>query len=91
MGGEASLCHVRKVQWVVREAECGKLTPEEYQEVERIFNAREDFLLQHLQEERQRVHVVVYGGLHDFADNIERWNQTHPDQESGLMNISPTK
>ena len=90
-GTEDPILLKRNQKWVAIETQQGRLTPEQYQEVQRVMKNREDFLLDHISKFTERIHYVVCGGGHDFADNIQRWNQEHSEDKFGLINISPTK
>ena len=72
-------------------AQQGRLTPEQFQEVQRVMEDREDFLLRHISNLADRIHFVVCGGGHDFFGNVQKWNQKHAEDKFGLINISPTK
>lgn len=55
---------------------------------------REDYALSSiagvLQKENKVLAYLVYGGGHDFKDNIERWNKEHPNSKFSLIVITPT-
>jgi hypothetical protein len=54
-----------------------------------IFNAREEELLAHIIEDGEQVAYVIYGGLHDFSEEIEQWNAAHPEHQIGHIDITP--
>lgn len=54
---------------------------------------REDYALssvaESLQRENKTFGYLVYGGGHDFRDNVERWNKGHPKDRFSLIVITP--
>ena len=54
------------------------------------FEPREDALLEIVAKDAPTYAVAVYGGGHDFGDNIERWNTAHPHQKFSFIEITPT-
>ena len=50
---------------------------------------REDIVLDLISASHAGPGVIVYGGLHNWEDNIERWNSLHPDKRFSLIEIIP--
>ncbi|MBX7144229.1 MAG: hypothetical protein K1X79_07240 [Oligoflexia bacterium] len=50
---------------------------------------REDMVLNCAAKGDETVAVTVYGGLHDFCSNIERWNSSHPGEKFSFIEITP--
>ncbi len=36
-----------------------------------------------------KIALVIYGGAHDFADNVRRYNEKHPDNQIALTVLTP--
>jgi len=47
---------------------------------EKVQNDREDALLQIISNNGSVIAVTIYGGAHDWTDNINKWNQTNKDK-----------
>jgi hypothetical protein len=56
---------------------------------EDICDNREDYLLDVVVASGEPSSVVVYGGGHDFDDNIKRWNELHSDKKISLIEVTP--
>lgn len=50
---------------------------------------REDIALDIISKSKNPLNVLVYGGAHDFLDNIESWNSQYPDQKYSLIEVTP--
>lgn len=57
---------------------------------ENILSDRENALLEIIAERGDPVAMTVYGGFHDWSDNIRVWNRRHPDHKFGLIEITPS-
>lgn len=70
-----------------------KLLPAESEEYERgeRYNeeGREDTLLETVSGQDKPYAVTVYGRGHNWKDNIERWNEEHPDKQFSLVEVYP--
>ncbi len=55
-----------------------------------IFEDRENGVIKRFAADNVRTGVVVYGGSHDFSNNIATWNQAHPKEKLSLIVITPT-
>ena len=59
------------------------------------FDGKEDVLLNMVNKSETPVSIVVYGGKHSFGarddrdNNIEKWNEQHPDSKFNLIEITP--
>ena len=54
-----------------------------------ILDNRENVLLERIVTRGDKFAVTVYGGAHDWADNIRLWNRKHPDRQFALVEITP--
>lgn len=54
-----------------------------------IYKVREDFLLQLVAQRDENSALTVFGGAHDWKDNIDEWNKTYPDKKFSLIVITP--
>lgn len=54
-----------------------------------ILERREDVLLELIVKRNDPIAVTVYGGFHDWGNNIKQWNKEHPDQKFALIEITP--
>lgn len=50
---------------------------------------REDVLLELVYQNKDPVAVTVYGGGHDFIDNVDKWNKLHPKDKFCLVIVNP--
>jgi hypothetical protein len=57
---------------------------------QRVLEDREDILLDIIAEKGDPVAVTVFGGFHDWSNNIQAWNKKHPDRKFALVEITPT-
>jgi len=64
-----------------------RVTDEEYKRI--VFENREDALLEIISASDDPLAVTVYGGLHDWMDNIKRWNKDNPDKMFSYIRITP--
>lgn len=51
---------------------------------------REDFVLKIINLDNDPYSVTVYGGTHDFRDNVEAWNKKNPGDKFSLIVVTPT-
>ncbi len=52
-------------------------------------NPREDHLLGLVGDSNKPYSVVVFGGKHDFLDNVRKYNEAHPDDRISLIVMTP--
>tara|TARA_Y100000310_G_C20502386_1_gene724652 strand:- start:93 stop:791 length:699 start_codon:yes stop_codon:yes gene_type:complete len=65
-------------------------SPSETIEARKLGNEeREDTLLRLIDENNDAIAVTVYGAGHSWVDNVERWNDTNPDNTFSLVEIYP--
>lgn len=57
----------------------------------RLHEEREDINLANIAIQGDAVAVISFGGWHTFAQNIDRWNRSHPDQRFNLVEITPAQ
>lgn len=57
---------------------------------ENVLSDRENALLDIIAERGDPVAMTVYGGFHDWSDNIRVWNRRNPDHKFALIEITPT-
>lgn len=60
---------------------------------ELVLDGREKALVKRLSERvltGNRCACVVYGGAHDLVDDVQRWNEEHPENPSSLIVLTPT-
>ncbi len=50
---------------------------------------RENDLIQRAGSSGKKVNITVFGGGHDFMDNLEDWNARHPDKAFSLVVVTP--
>ncbi len=50
---------------------------------------REDFLLERVSSDQERLAVTTFGGLHDWRDNVDSWNERHPEDTFSLIEVVP--
>ena len=63
---------------------------DEYSKV--LFDKRENYLLEEIVRRQDNgIVLTVYGGAHNWKDNIERWNSEHPNQSFNLIEITPER
>jgi hypothetical protein len=74
-------------QDAVKDYENGLITLEERDRL--IFDVREDSALKLISKNPNPLNVMLYGGAHNFGDNINQWNSQHPDQKYSLIEITP--
>lgn len=55
----------------------------------KVLDDRENVLLDIIGQRDLVFNVVVYGGAHNFLDNIEKWNIKNPDKKFSLVEIFP--
>lgn len=55
-----------------------------------IFDNRENIALSLLARSSEPYKVMIYGGKHDFQDNVEAWNTMHPDNMFSLIVVTPS-
>jgi len=53
------------------------------------YEARENALLEIIDESGKAFSIVVYGANHDFKDNIEKWNKKYPSKKFSLIEVTP--
>lgn len=51
--------------------------------------AREDILLDIISQNKDTMAVTVYGGVHNWLDNIESWNRSHNKERFSLITVTP--
>ena len=56
---------------------------------QRVLDDREDVLLRRIVENGDEIAVTVYGGFHDWSNNIRAWNRRHPNETFCLIQITP--
>lgn len=54
-----------------------------------IYERREFFALKSCSNDTNDFSVLIYGGGHDFRDNILVWNKVHPDDKYSLIIVKP--
>ncbi|QDU60191.1 hypothetical protein Pan216_10290 [Planctomycetes bacterium Pan216] len=54
-----------------------------------ISSTRESILLQLIAHNRDPIAFVVFGGAHDWAQQVALWNRKHPDDTFTLIEITP--
>jgi len=54
-----------------------------------VLNDREDSVLALVSSREDPLAIVVYGGRHDFRDNVAFWNSIFPDKKFSLVVIHP--
>lgn len=59
-------------------------------DAEEIFNPREDYVLKLIAEGKESYSAVVFGGKHNFRDNVEKWNREHPNDLFSLIVVTPS-
>ena len=73
--------------------ETRKKTSEEYLATRQVSlatqNQREDDLLELASQSENPLQVLVYGGAHDWMDNIKAWNERYPDRKFSYLVITP--
>lgn len=70
----------------VEQAEIGKTA--DYDKI--VLEDREDALLDILKsEENKNTFVVLYGGGHNWLNNVQEWNERNPDKRFSLITITP--
>lgn len=81
----------RAQELAIKEHSEGKLTETELKEFATVSERRESHLLKLITKQaNSRIAVTVFGGYHDFKNNVEEWNAKHPEDAFGLMTITPT-
>jgi|TARA_B100002003_G_scaffold233386_1_gene246193 hypothetical protein len=50
---------------------------------------REFFVLDSCSKGKELYPVVIFGGIHDFKDNIQVWNKYHPDKKYSFIVVEP--
>ncbi|MFA5992812.1 MAG: hypothetical protein WC796_03845 [Candidatus Pacearchaeota archaeon] len=52
-----------------------------------VYGDREDFLLKQISKDYPAggTFLTLYGSNHDFSDNVDRWNETHPKRKISLV------
>ncbi|MBN1792122.1 hypothetical protein JW826_00340 [Candidatus Woesearchaeota archaeon] len=70
---------------------CGFLEKRRYEiRVEDLMmRQREDDLLQIILDNGDKTAFVIFGGAHDWQDNVDSWNHTHPDERFAYVRITP--
>lgn len=63
-------------------------TPEEMKILE---EDREDYLLNAVHRNRDKIAATVYGGRHSWLNNIKEWNETHPEPKFCLIEVTPNR
>jgi len=53
-----------------------------------VFDARENALLELVDEQGDAFSIVLYGAKHDFKDNIYVWNQQNPNKKFSLIEVT---
>ncbi len=57
-----------------------------------MMDEREDYsikLVDRTFSRKKRVLFIIYGGAHNFRDNIEKWNRNNPSRKMSLITITP--
>ncbi len=54
-----------------------------------IFENREDALLENITQQENEYVVTVYGSMHSWQNNIDKWNEQHPENTISLIEITP--
>jgi len=54
-----------------------------------VTDMREDVLLDFVFKSKDRTSVTVYGGAHDWTNNVQKWNREHPNSKYSLIVITP--
>ncbi len=54
-----------------------------------IMEGREDALIQLVRKDGNPAAITVFGGSHDWKNNVEDWNKDHPEEQFGLIVITP--
>ena len=52
-------------------------------------NLRENTALELISRNKTPLNVLVYGGAHQFGNNIDEWNEQHPDKRYSLIEVTP--
>jgi len=55
----------------------------------RASELREDYVLQLLASDSSQISVLVFGGVHDFSDNVRDYNSLNPDGKFSLLVATP--
>lgn len=80
-----------ELPWTYRAAKdaAGNLLESPAQRKRLIERDREDALLEIVADSAQPIAVAVFGGGHDWSDNIVAWNRAHPREKFALVEITP--
>lgn len=70
-----------------REAGNFKTDDKEYDQT--VLQPREDALLDIVSKKNDPFAVTVYGGGHDWSDNVKKWNDKNPNDKFSLVVITP--
>jgi len=54
-----------------------------------VYKNREDYVIQTLAESKKPYGFVLFGGGHNFYDNVEEWNRKYPDAQVSLIELTP--
>jgi hypothetical protein len=56
---------------------------------EKYFDSREDYVLNKISQKNSPLCLLIYGGGHNFRNNIKKWNKTNPEKKFSLIEITP--
>ena len=62
--------------------------PDGPERTELLFEARERALMKIVHEGRDRIACTVYGAAHDWKNNVEEWNDEHPDDQFSILTLT---
>ena len=71
------------------QAMAGGQIPSEIQLPPEVTEMREDILLDFVHKAEDRTAVTVYGGAHDWVNNVKQWNGKNPNDKFSLIVITP--
>ena len=54
-----------------------------------VLDNRENILLKIISDSNNALNIAVYGGAHNFLDNVDRWNNQNIDKKYSLIEVIP--
>jgi hypothetical protein len=54
-----------------------------------VLEDRENIALEIISKSKNPLDILIYGGAHQFGDNINEWNEKNPGKKYSLIEVTP--